>query len=105
MPLMIGYQLIATAVSKTEDQVREDKKNGLLDIESLDSVVDYIARSRGWVPIAEIDVAVAAKSAALAAAAPPPPAEKVYAGTKTVRDNVKPSDDPYLDRIRRERGA
>lgn len=108
MPLMIGYQLIATAVSKTEDQVRDDKKNGLVDIDSLDSVVDYIARGRGWVPIAEIDVAVAAKTAALAAAAPAAPVAPVaqpkqYAGTSTVKDNVKPTDDPYLARVQRAR--
>lgn len=95
MPLMIGYQLVASAVNKTEEQVREDKKNGLVDIDSLDSLVDYIARARGWVPAAEIDAAVATKVAAIP--------EKQYAGTATVKDNVKPTDDPYLARVMRTR--
>lgn len=98
MPIVIGYQQIATATNKTDEQVREDRKQGLLDLESVESIIDYIARARGWVPASEIEA-----RAAQVEHAPEP--ERIYAGTKTVRDNVKPTDDPYLARVKRERGA
>lgn len=96
MPAMLSYAMIAQAAKKTEDEVREDKKSQLVDLESLPSVVEYVARAWGW---------TSPEQAVVAGAAPAPGDEgKKYAGTSAVRDNVEPSGDPYLDRVRGIRG-
>jgi hypothetical protein len=94
MPIMLSYQLLATATNKTEEQVREDKKNQLVDLDSLNSVVEYVARSWGWTSPEQAVVAATSKPEE----APLP--RKQYSGTSTVKDNVEPSGDPYLDRTK-----
>jgi len=96
MSLMISYAVIAQAVGKTEDEVRQDRKDQLVDLDSLNSVVEYVARAKGWIP---------PEQAVVAGAAPAPvEAGKQYSGTSAVRDNVEPSGDPYLERVRAQRG-
>lgn len=103
---MISYAMLAQATGKTEEQVREDKKNQLVDLDSLTSVVEYVATATGWVSPAQ--AVIAAQKAASKAEGPlptPTPSllteeKKKYSGTSTVHDNVEPSGDPYLDRAK-----
>lgn len=49
----IGYARLGEIVNKSEDQVREDKENGIIDLDDFDSLVKYVAEYWGWGPLAK----------------------------------------------------
>lgn len=110
---MISYEQIAKATGKTEEQARIDRKEKLFDLDDLSSIVRYVARSWGWISSEEIPAQLPGMIAAnLVPAAPPPPPgpagtgihpQRVYSGTTMVKDNVVPTNDPYLDRVRSQK--
>lgn len=117
---MIGYKIIAEAVNKTEEQVRSDAKDSLFSLESIPSMIAYIARGMGWVPPEEVAgytqeahaallaQRAAAKTLPVEAAKPavaPVPAPVVRKGVWSVESAPSPSasGDPYLARVREQR--
>lgn len=46
----IGYARLGEIVGKTEDQVREDKDSGVIDLDDFDSLVKYVAEYWNWGP-------------------------------------------------------
>lgn len=81
----IGYAQLGEIVGKTEDQVREDKGAKRFDLDNFESLVKYAAMEWGWTPPGQVPVAAAR-------------------AVSKVTDNVEPTLDPYLDRVKQQRG-
>lgn len=113
----IGYARLGEIVNKTEDQVREDKESGLIDLDDFESLVRYVADFWGMVDPSDLlekihylNKEIEALRAQVANKKTAPKEEpfrqldaKDLPGP-TVRykvvDTTKPSSDPYLDRTK-----
>jgi hypothetical protein len=123
----IGYARLGELVRKTEEEVRADKDQGVIDLDDFESLVRYVAGFWGWGPLGPLKEEVRSMSAELKAileeqvaaknAALPEylrPADKQI-GVKDMRFNTVKwkvedrtethTDDPYLDRVKKRRNG
>jgi hypothetical protein len=122
----IGYARLGELVRKTEEEVRADKDQGIIDLEDFESLVKYVAGFWGWGQLGPLQAEVLAmkaqlkgileeqleaKNAALPEYLRPEDSQIGVEDMKfstvkwKVEDRVETrTDDPYLDRVKKRRG-
>jgi hypothetical protein len=100
---LTNYKALAAHLGTTKEAVMAAKERGDLNIMDLQSVVAYVCASKGWFFSTETTAAKAQTQGARTEA------EALAKMKPTVRsevsDNAKTNTpDPYLDRIRQQRG-
>ncbi len=71
----LGYAQLAELIGKSEQEVRADRQERLFDLDNFESIVRYSARQWGWTP------------------------------PETQTTKPAPGKDPYLERMRFQRGG
>lgn len=123
----IGYARLGELVRKTEEEVRADKDQGIIDLDDFESLVKYVAGFWGWGPLGplaeevriikgELKAVLEEKEEARVSALPEylrPEDEQIgvedmqFSTVKwKVEDRTEThTDDPYLDRIKKRRNG